>query len=262
MTDPAGDLQGWRIDLAWRGEGYVGWQRQPNGPSIQGAVEDALRQALGGEVVAVSSTGRTDAGVHAMHQVAGFSARSPRRPDRLRDALNALLPDDIACLDARLAPLDFDPRRWTLQKTYRYRILARTPRCPFRAGQTWHHRRPLDVPAMAAAAPALVGTHDFSSFRAAGCGARSPVRRVLGVDVRLCEDEVLIDVSGHGFLRHQVRIFAGTLVEIGAGRLSADALPAVLAARDRSQAGPTAPAQGLWLMRVVMGDGPREGSLI
>jgi tRNA pseudouridine38-40 synthase len=245
--------------LCWDGGAYVGWQRQPNGPSIQAAVEAALRQLLGGESVTVRATGRTDAGVHAAIQIAGFRCQTARTPTALKRGLNACLPRDIACLGVAAAPLDFDPRRWTLGKRYRYRLLVREPRCPFREGFVWHLADSLDVPAIRLAAGELEGRHDFGAFRAAGCGAAHAVRTIERVDVARSDDEVHIDFVGNGFLRHQVRIMVGTLVEVGRGRRTGQQVAAALAARDRAQAGPTAPAAGLWLQEVLMGDGPRTG---
>ena len=250
-------MQRWRLDLAWDGGAYMGWQRQPHGPTIQGAVEDALAVVLAGERVTVGASGRTDAGVHARHQVASFTAETPRTVKAMADGLNGVLPRDVACLSAEKVSEDFDPRRWARGKTYRYRILRRRARCPFRGGQAWHIKQRLDVEAMAAAAPALVGWHDFSAFRARGCTAKNPRRWLQSLSVDAVEDEVHIEAFGHGFLRHQVRIMAGTLVEVGRQRMAPEGVAEVLASRDRTRAGRTAPPRGLWLMKVVLGDGPR-----
>ncbi len=249
--------QRWRLDLAWRGEAYLGWQRQPHGPTIQQAVEEALERILSGERPTVRATGRTDAGVHAAHQVAGFRAEAVRTERVLMDGLNAVLPRDIACLAATHAPDDFDPRGWTRRKTYRYRILLRRARCPFRHRQVWHIKSGLDVDAMSRATGPLVGHHDFSAFRSAGCSAKNPRRLLQSLTCRVLDDEVHIEAVGHGFLRHQVRIVAGTLVDVGQGRTAAEDMGAILASRDRRRAGPTAPPWGLWLQRVEVGDGPR-----
>ena len=235
----------------------MGWQRQPHGPTIQQAVEEALEQILSGERPTVRATGRTDAGVHAAHQVAGFRAETPRSERVMTDGLNGVLPLDIACLAARHAPDNFDPRGWTRRKIYRYRILMRRERCPFRHHQAWHIKAPLDVDAMARATGSLEGFHDFSAFRAARCSAQHPRRLMQSLTCTVVDDELHIEAVGHGFLRHQVRIVAGTLVDVGQGRLAAGDLAAILASRDRAQAGPTAPPWGLWLQRVELGDGPR-----
>ncbi len=243
----------WRLELAWDGRAYIGWQRQPElqGRSIQQTVEEALARVLAGEQVRVEATGRTDAGVHARCQVAAFDTTHARTADGIVGGLNHHLPRDIACLDARPAPAAFDPRRWTRGKRYRYRLMVRRARCPFRDGRVLHLPRTLDLAAMQAAAPALVGRHDWSSFRARGCSARTTERELTAVEVHATDDdEVWIDVVGNGFLRHQVRIMAGTLVEVGLGRLPGADLPGIIAARDRDAAGPTLPPGGLWLMAV------------
>ncbi|MEC8424563.1 MAG: tRNA pseudouridine(38-40) synthase TruA, partial [Myxococcota bacterium] len=156
------------------------------------------------------------------------------------------------------APDDFDPRRWTRGKHYRYRLLLRQSRCCFRARWTWHVRAPLDRVAMRAGGEFLVGAHDFSSFRASGCGAAHARRTLRGLQIRDApDDEVHLDFYGNGFLRHQVRIMVGTLVEVGQGRRDAEEVREMLEARHRATAGPTAPARGLWLMSVDVGDTPR-----
>ena len=251
-------MQAWRLTLAWSGAAYVGWQLQPEGRSLQGVVEAALSRALGGEPVRVTASGRTDAGVHALGQVVSFCAETPRQPRALLNALNQILPRDIAALDAAIMPDDFRVRAWVKRKLYRYRVLNRGPRCPFRDGFVWHWRGPIHVEPMANAAATLLGRHDFTSFRAQGCGARHPVRTIERAEVFAAPDgEIHLEFVGNGFLRHQVRIMAGTLLEIGMGRRHADDMPRVLEARDRLQAGQTAPAQGLWLVWVELGDGPR-----
>ena len=245
-----GSPQRWRLDLCWDGRAYMGWQRQPHGPSVQAAVEEALQRVLGGRGARVEASGRTDAGVHALHQVAAFDSPVPRQPAALVRGLNHHLPADIACLAACLAPPGFDPRRWTRGKLYRYRILQRGPRCPFRHGQVLHYPQALDLQAMVEAARCLPGTHDMRSFQAMGCGAQQTVRRLSAARVNRVEDELQIELQGHGFLRHMVRIVAGSLVEVGRGAQAPGWLGQVLAARDRAAAGPTLAAHGLWLVEV------------
>ena len=160
-------------------------------------------------------------------------------------------------MKAQVVPLAYDPRRWARRKLYRYRVLNRVVRCPHRRGRVWFHRKPLDVPAMSAAIPDLVGTHDFTSFRATGCTAAHPRRRLVSAQLRAAEDELHFEFIGNGFLRYQVRNMVGTLIQIGFGQRSPDSIPALLAARERKQAGPTAPSHGLWLVWVEVGDGPR-----
>lgn len=247
----------YRLDLAWRGDGFAGWQVQPGLPTIQGALEAALGQLLGGGPAEVRAAGRTDAGVHAAHQVAAAIVAVERPAAVLQRGLLAVLPAGLTVLDVQPAPPHFDPRGWALEKHYRYRVLTRRARCPFRAGLVLHHPHRLDAARMDHAAAAAVGRHDFSAFRAAGCGARHALRTVVSARVSVHEDELHIDVRGNGFLRHQVRILAGTLLEVGEGRRPEDAIAAALRAGERAAAGPTAPAHGLWLMRSEVGAGPR-----
>lgn len=241
--------------LEYDGSGFVGWQVQPEGRSIQGAVEAAVARIVG-HPVHVSASGRTDAGVHALGQVVSFVTSSSRTPRSIRDGLTACLPRDVACLHAEQVPLDFDPRRWTRRKLYRYTWLARRSRSPLLATRTWHVRAPLDVAAMHEAVQHLVGAHDFSSFRAEGCAASHPVRTLEAVTARWSGDLVELDVAGNGFLRHMVRIIAGTLWEVGRGEQRPDWLADVLAAKNREAAGKTAPAHGLTLVSVSYGEGP------
>jgi tRNA pseudouridine38-40 synthase len=250
----------YRLDLAWRGDGFAGWQVQPGQPTVQGAIEQALSRVCGGAPASVRAAGRTDAGVHAAHQVAAAEVAVARPVEALQRGLLALLPPAVSVLDVQVAPEDFDPRAWSLEKHYRYRILTRRPRCPFRDGLVLHHPHRIDVERMARAAQDAVGRHDFSAFRAVGCGAAHAVRTIVAAQVSAAGDEVHIDVHGNGFLRHQVRILAGTLLEVGEGRRGVDAVQQAIHARDRAAAGPTAPAHGLWLMRAAVGAGPRAGA--
>ena len=202
------------------------------------------------ERVVVRAAGRLDAGVHARAQIVSFKVTSKRSTMALFRGLNGLLPADVACLALSAAAPDFDPRRYNRGKTYRYRLLVRKARCPFRRSQCWHVGRLLDVPAMRLAAQCLVGQHDFTSFRASGCSARHPVRRVRAIEIQPFDDELHLVVNGEAFLRHQVRIMVGSLVEVGLGRREPDWLGSVLAATDRTVAARTAPAHGLSLERV------------
>jgi tRNA pseudouridine38-40 synthase len=171
--------------------------------------------------------------------------------------INFHTPDDIVCLQVRPVPDSFNPRTWTRSKLYRYRILNRKVPCPFRSGLVWHLKPELDVGAISVGLLALEGQHDFSSFRAAGCAARSPVRTIQRVQVlSAADDELHIEFEGHGFLRHQVRIMVGTLVEVGLAKRESADIERVLSSCDRSHAGPTAPAHGLTLVRVDLSDGP------
>ncbi len=251
--------QMWMATLAWRGTAYAGWQIQPNAPTIQGTVEQALAAMCGlDEPIPVAATGRTDAGVHAEMQVVGFQLPVDRTPHQVMSGINYHTPADITCLAAETMPDDFSPRRWTRTKLYRYRILNRHPHCPFRDDLVWHLRSPLDVGAMSEAIAGLVGQHDFSSFRAAGCSADTAIRTIHAARCQATErGEVIVEFEGPGFLRHQVRIMVGTLVDVGLGKRPASEVGSILAAKARDAAGPTAPAKGLTLVRVQIGDGPR-----
>ncbi|MEL6344251.1 MAG: tRNA pseudouridine(38-40) synthase TruA [Myxococcota bacterium] len=250
--------QRWKLTLAWDGAGFLGWQRQPQGLTIQQAVEDALSRILGGQAVTVTASGRTDTGVHAIAQIASFETTIRREPDAVVRGLNANLPQQIVCLHAERAPDGFDARRWTRRKLYRYRILSRPVRCPHRQGRVWHLRYRLDVAAMADAARRLMGSHDFSSFQASGCSAKHPDRTLESARVQQVDDEVHLEFVGNGFLRHQVRIMVGTLVDVGRGRATVSSVSTILTAADRTAAGQTAPAHGLWLVWVEVGDAPRR----
>ncbi len=205
---------------------------------------------LGGPV-RVTAAGRTDAGVHALGQVVNFTVRSRIPADGLLRGLNAMLPDDVSVTAVEEAPLDFHARYSAIGKTYLYAFSTSPARNPLRDRYACHVGRPLDVGAMAQAADFLVGTHDFASFRASGSQVATTVR-----DVRVCEvlsrdDMVYLWIDGGGFLRHMVRNIAGTLHQVGTGRLDPTDVLDILRARDRSKAGPTAPPQGLFLVRVT-----------
>lgn len=243
-----------RLVVEYRGTDFVGWQIQPNGPSVQQALQDALA-VLVGHPVQVRGSGRTDAGVHALGQVAAFDTTSALPTRRVRDGLNGLLPPDVACVSADEVRADFDPRRDQKRKTYRYTWLDRRARSPLRDDRVWHVRHGrLDDAAMHEAVQALVGTHAFDSFRAVGCAARHTTRTLEAARVVRDGDLVHLELVGTGFLRHMVRIVAGTLLEVGQGNEPVSHLQAVLSARHREAAGRTAPAQGLTLVDVVYED--------
>lgn len=237
----------WRIDLEYDGSEFAGWQVQPNAPTIQAAVESVLN-AFVGHPVRVQAAGRTDAGVHAKQQVAVFDTHEHRTPSSVLGALNGGLPQTVSCTAAMVVPLEFDPRHTPHVKTYAYRWLCGRSRSPLRRARTWWVPHDLDVVAMHRAAKFLVGTHDFTSFRAQGCCAKHAIRTVQGASVRnSAGHEIVLTVEGTGFLRHMVRIAAGTLLEIGRGARNVEAIGETLRARDRTKAGKTAPPQGLCL---------------
>ena len=238
-----------KLIVEYDGTEYQGWQVQPNGPTIQGVLEAAIRRMLGASV-RVAAAGRTDAGVHAAGQVVSFSLPRNVSPDVLQRGLNALTPRDVSITATEIVPDDFDPRRAARSRVYVYRIWnARWP-SPFWRRYAWHVARPLDAAGMRAAAAYLICEHDFTSFRAAGCDAEHPVRRVLRSEIESAAPLLTYSIEATAFLRHMVRNIVGTLVEVGSGQRAAADMPELLAARDRALAGPTVPACGLCLTRV------------
>jgi tRNA pseudouridine38-40 synthase len=243
-------MPSYRLLLEYDGTRFVGWQRQPSGASVQGELERAVAFVMGLPSVAVMGSGRTDAGVHALGQVASFTVPVERDPAKLLRGINSLLPEDICCLDARRVMEGFCARKHARGKRYRYRILDGDRRSATRARFVTYEKRALDEGAMVRAADHLLGLHDFSSFRAVGSDVPTSTRELRELRVRRVGDELRLEVEGSGFLRHMVRIMAGTLLEVGRGRLEPDALRDILEARDRGRAGKTAAARGLCLMAV------------
>jgi tRNA pseudouridine38-40 synthase len=239
-----------RLILQYDGGAYAGWQVQPGRDTVQGRLEAVLARMAGGPV-RVTGSGRTDAGVHALGQVAHFDTELEHADGVWVRALNAQLPRDLAVVAAGEVAEAFHARHTATAKHYRYRVLNRPVRCPFRRHHTWFVPVGLDVAPMARSARDLVGEHDFAAFRASGCGAKSPVRRLDRLEVRRVEDEVVFDLEGSGFLKQMARNLVGTLLEVGRGRRPADWPEAVLATRDRRAAGETAAAWGLTLVRVT-----------
>ena len=239
----------YRLLLEYDGTEYSGWQLQPNARTLQGVLESALETVLR-HPVRVAAAGRTDAGVHAMGQVATFRSDAVVVPRELRASLNALTPRDVVVRDVAPVADDFDPRRHATARVYEYRIWNLPAPSAFWHRYTWHVPRALDVRAMRDAASVLAGTHDFSAFRAADCEAANPVRRVSHSGVTDGESMIVYRVEATAFLKHMVRAIVGTLVEVGAGDRTADDVGAVLAGRDRRRAAATAPPQGLVLMSV------------
>jgi tRNA pseudouridine38-40 synthase len=238
-----------KLVLEYCGTRYHGWQVQPNALSVQECIERPLTH-MTNSPVRLHAAGRTDAGVHALGQVAHFDTTSTMPLQALQRGLNSLLPDDIAVLQVTEVPLDFHARYAARQKTYAYVVHNQPIRSAFAAPYTWYVPQPLDVPAMRRAAQVLVGRHDFSAFRAAACAARSPVRCVSRVAVKRRAARIFFVLCADGFLQHMVRNIVGTLVDIGRGKIPAEAMTAILQSRQRQLAGPTAPPQGLFLVRV------------
>ena len=247
-----------RLVLEYDGTDLCGWQRQENGPSVQGHLEEALARMTGAATPVIGAS-RTDAGVHALGQVACFDTEACIPCDGFRLGLNSMLPPAIAVVAADEAPPGFHARFSASGKHYRYSILTRSSRSPLARKLAWH--RPgarLDLDAMRRAAALIVGERDFSAFRAAGCSARTAVRRVEEIAVsEMDPHRIEIDVRGNAFLRNMVRILVGTLVEVGDGRLEPVQVGEILESRDRTRAGQTAPAHGLCLVEVFYE--PRTG---
>lgn len=239
-----------RLVLEYDGTGLAGWQRQANAPTVQQHLEEAVA-AMVGRPTQVTGASRTDAGVHALGQVAHFHTETAIPPHGFRRGLNALLPPSIAVVACSEAAPGFHARFDARGKHYRYTLLTRPDRSPLLRDRAWHCPRPLDLAAMEAAAAHMLGERDFAALRAAGCTARTTRRRIDAVRFTRERDDLLhLDVHGNAFLRNMVRILAGTLVDVGEGRLAAADVPAILDSRDRTRAGRTAPPGGLTLVSV------------
>ena len=241
-----------KLVVEYDGSDFCGWQRQENGPSVQQHLEEVLARMVGGPVTVVGAS-RTDAGVHALGQVASFQTEASIPLDGFRMGMNSLLPPAIAIVSAVEVAADFHARFSARGKRYRYSILTRSSRAPLERHRLWHKGGAvLDVPAMRAAAAALLGERDWSAFRAAGCTAKNAVRRVDSIEVsELGPYRIDIDVEGNAFLRNMVRILSGTLVDVGLGRIAPGQVTEIVESRDRTRAGPTAPAHGLTLVEVM-----------
>jgi tRNA pseudouridine38-40 synthase len=240
----------YRLTLEYDGGPFVGWQRQDNSPSVQGALEDAIEK-LSGERVTVTGAGRNDAGVHALGQVAHFDLEKQFEPGKVRDALNHYLrPDPVAVLEAQLADSEFHARFSATARHYLFRILNRRSPPALEEGRAWHVSPRLDAQAMHAAAQFLVGRHDFTTFRAAECQAQSPVKTLARLEVSRRADEVHIEAAARSFLHHQIRSFAGTLKLVGEGKWTPRDVADALAAKDRARCGPVSPPDGLYLVKV------------
>lgn len=249
-----------RLTLAYDGTRYVGWQRQAEGASIQGLIEEALEPIENRRVV-VTGAGRTDAGVHALAQVASCELEHPIPPDALVRALNSRLPADVRVLSAQQAPPAFHARYSARSKTYRYRLLNGPLEDPLERAYSWHVAERLDVAAMVDAVRRFEGRHDFAAFQASGSSTQTTLRTVLRASASVAPHRlggtvptggvwIIFEVEGDGFLRHMVRAIVGTVVEVGRGRRSPGHVDGLFEGGERQQAGPTAPAQGLFLVRV------------
>jgi tRNA pseudouridine38-40 synthase len=240
----------YRIMIEYDGTPFVGWQLQDNGPSVQGRLAQAIR-AFCGEEVTPKGAGRTDAGVHALGQVAHFELEKEWPTDTVRDALNAhLRPDPVAVLDCEIAADDFDARFSAVRRTYLYRIVDRRAPLALDRDRAWQVPVALDADAMHAAAQALVGKHDFTTFRSVQCQAKSPMKTLDRLDVSRVGAELQITAEARSFLHNQVRSLVGSLKLVGEGKWRAKDLKEALEAADRSACGPVAPPQGLYLVKV------------
>ena len=245
------------LKLEYDGTGFVGWQRQAEGVSIQSVLDAAAARLARGEAVASVAAGRTDAGVHASGQVVHLDLPDGLTADKLRDAMNFhLKPHRVVVVAAVIVPGGWSARFSAVGRAYRFRILNRRARPGLLAGHVWHVQRPLDVVRMAAAAALLLGRHDFTSFRAAACQAKSPLRTLDRLDVARDGETIEIIAEARSFLHHQVRNMVGTLRLVGDGTWPVERMAEALAARDRRAAGPTAPPQGLCLTGVSYADDP------
>lgn len=239
-----------KLTIQYDGTAYVGWQVQPKGFTIQGVIEEKLKQ-ITGEAVRLTAAGRTDAGAHALGQVAHFRTRSGMDPRTIQKALNSLLPPDIAVLKGEEAANGFHARRDARSKIYEYRIRNQEVRPVFDRLYAWHVPQPLNLQAMKKATAYVVGEHDFSAFRSTGTPTRTCTRKVIRAEWRRGDDDLLcFEIEGTGFLKQMVRAIVGTLVEVGKGKVDPEAFLMILRSRDRAQAGPTAPAHGLFLKEV------------
>lgn len=240
----------WKLTLEYDGAAFSGWQRQTNAVSAQQVLEQGLEALHRGECVKTVASGRTDAGVHARGQVVSIAPQMSLPASAYLRGLNALLPSTLSVVNAEPAPDGFDARRWAHGKRYVYRVLNSHVPSPLRDAYSWLLYSPLDVDVMRAAARALVGTHDFTAFRASDCQAKTTVRKLRRLDIDRAGDEVVFTFEATAFLKHMVRNLVGTLVEVGAGKRAPETMAALLASKDRTRAGRTAPAYGLCLDEV------------
>lgn len=240
----------WKLTLEYDGAAFSGWQRQPNALGVQQALEQGLEALHCGEYVKTVASGRTDAGVHARGQVVSIAPRMSLPASAYLRGLNAILPSTVSVVAAEPAPEGFDARRWAHGKRYVYRVLNSPVPSPLRGAYTWLLYSTLDLEAMRAAALMLVGTHDFTAFRASDCQAKTTVRQLRRLDIDRVGDEVVFTFEATAFLKHMVRNLVGTLVEVGAGKRAPETMAVVLASKDRTRAGRTAPASGLCLDEV------------
>ncbi len=239
-----------KLTVAYDGTNYHGYQSQVNGVAVQDVLEDAIEH-LFGERIRTMGASRTDAGVHALGNVACFDVESRIDPTKIAFALNARLPEDIRIMDSRKVPADFHPRFTETVKTYQYHVINRKFPDPLTRNTEMHYYYPLDAEKMDLAAKCLIGEHDFASFAAAGYSSKTTVRTIYDAGVIRNGDRVTFEITGNGFLYNMVRIIMGTLLEIGGGKYPPERMWEILDARNRSAAGPTAIAKGLVLCGIM-----------
>lgn len=236
------------LTVAYDGTNYHGWQVQPNGETIEGVLNRCLSELLQ-ENIEVIGASRTDSGVHAMENIAVFDTRTRIPPEKIAYAMNARLPEDIRIQNSKTVDINFHPRHCDSRKTYEYRIYNATFPMPVKRLYSYFTYVPLDVGRMREAAAYFTGVHDFKSFCSVDAQAENTVRQIESVEVEKSDNEIVIRVTGRGFLYNMVRIMAGTLMEAGRGNLEPHDIERILEAKDRAAAGPTAPACGLTLIR-------------
>ena len=239
--------------IAYDGTHFNGFQKQPNGRTVQEEMEKTLKKMANGKEITVFGSGRTDAGVHAMGQVIHFDYPEERPLERMRFALDTQSSEDIAVKAVEIVSDDFHARYLVKEKTYQFRVDIGNPRSPFRRHYASYFPYPLDLSKIQRALPDLIGTHDFTSFCASGSSIEDKVRTIYEAKMEVNEagDELLFTFRGNGFLYKMIRILVGTLLKIGNGRLSEDSIPEIIAKKDRNAAGPTAHPEGLYLYEVV-----------
>ena len=239
-----------KLTIEYDGSNFVGWQRQDNGASVQGALEEAIFK-LAGEISTVTGAGRTDAGVHAMAQVAHFDLSKDFNADKIRDGLNHYLrPSAVSVLLAEIAAPDFHARFSATKRHYFYRLLCRRAPPVLDVKRVWHVMRSLDAEAMHAGAQHLIGQHDFTTFRSSECQAKSPLKTLDRLDVRRAGDEIHIEAQARSFLHNQVRSMVGSLKLVGEGKWKPPDMALALEAKSRAECGPVAPPEGLYLVGV------------
>lgn len=237
-----------KLTIQYDGTKYCGWQKQPNASGIQGTIEYAIYE-ITKEKVNITGSGRTDAGVHALGQVANFKTKSRIPANRIPDALNAKLPKDISIIDCQEVSEDFHSRYSATGKIYRYLIYNKPYRSPLYKDISYHVRYDLDIQKMRSEAKSLVGTHEFKGFMSSGSSVKDTVRTIHNITIEESGDLIALEVEGNGFLYNMVRIIVGTLVDIGRGRID-KSMEEIIASKDRGEAGHTAPAHGLFLKKV------------